>query len=412
MALVIASTVLVSDCCLRAADWPQWLGPARNGSTPDTVAPWKDPPVTLWKHSIGAGFGSPVVARGRAFVHTAVPDEEAEQIIAFDALTGEELWRAAYDRAAYSSDLGVGPRATPALADGRIYTVGITGVVSCHDVQSGERLWQTNPYQTLGAPLPGFGACSSPVVADGRVVVLVGGAGNGVVAFDAASGEIAWKSLDEPAGTASPIVRRNPDTGAAEVVVQTTLRLAGLDLQTGKLDWAHPLVFEPSGVAPTPLLWGNHLLCATQDTGALMLELPDSVGGSPQQAWWNQDTKTYFSTGAVNDQGRAFIVTNKLLPLPRADVTCFSADAEEPVWTAEGMGYFHVGLIALADGALLLLDDAGNIVLNRPSHEGLEELARAKVCEGTFASPALSSGRLYVRDNTQVSCVELSADQP
>jgi outer membrane protein assembly factor BamB len=223
------------------------------------------------------------------------------------------------------------------------------------------------------------------------------------------TGEIAWKALDEPAGTSSPVVRQFENGAAPEVLVQTTLRLAGLDVATGKLNWAHPLVFEPTGVAPTPLLSGNQLLCATQDTGAIMLELPQSAGASPEQKWWNEETSTYFSTGAVASDGQAYVVTNSLLPLPRADVTLFKTDREQPVWTMEGLGYFHVGLITLNDGALLLLDDAGNLKLMRPGAEELEEHATAKICGGTFASPALANGRLFVRDNTELLCVELPA---
>lgn len=397
---------------VQAADWPQWLGPTRNGLSPETVGVWSEPPAAKWRQKIGSGFGSPVVAEGRVFVHTAVPDRDEEQLVAFDAVTGNELWRTSYPRAPYSSDLGVGPRATPAVADGSVYTVGITGVVSCFDAATGERQWQSNPYETLGAALPTFGACSSPVAGGGRVVTLVGGAGNGVVAFDAASGEIAWKALDEPAGTASPVIRTSGNGDSDQVIVQTTLRLAGLDLQTGQLHWSHPLVFEPSGVAPTPLLQGDRLLCATQDTGAILLALPSAAGASPQQVWWNQGTSTYFSSGAADGQGLTFVVTNALLPLPRADVTCFGSDSDKPVWTAEGLGYFHVGLIALADGGLLIVDDAGNLVLSRPGEMGLQELARAKVCGGTFASPALSSGRLYVRDNVELVCVELPPGAP
>jgi outer membrane protein assembly factor BamB len=396
----------------ESGDWPQFLGPTRNGLSAETVAPWTDAPTIAWRHKAGSGFGSPVAADGRVYLHTAVPDKDAEEIVAYDAVSGNEIWRTSYERAPYRSDLGVGPRATPAVADGRIYTIGITGVLSCHDAATGERQWQTNPYETLGASLPTFGACSSPVAVGDRLVVLVGGAGNGVVGYDAKTGELAWKGLDEPAGTASPIVRQLANGDAREVIVQTTLRLAGLDLQTGSLNWAHPLVFEPSGVAPTPLLAGDRLLCATQDTGVIMIDLPDAAGESPQQTWWNESTSTYFSTGAVSQDGHAFVVTNSLLPLPRADVTLFSGDSEQSAWTAEGLGYFHIGLIALADGRLLILDDAGNLILSRPGAEGLEEQSRAKVCNGTFASPALANGRLFVRDNTELLCVELPAAAP
>lgn len=403
----VGGLCLLMTAVATAGDWPQWLGPERNGLSGETVVPWTDPPNVAWRRPAGSGFSSPVVADGRVFLHTVVPDSEEEQIVAIDVQTGKEVWQTSYVRAPYNSDLGVGPRATPIVADGRLYTIGITGIVSCHDAATGERRWQSNPYESLGASLPTFGACSSPVVIGDRLIVLVGGAGNGVIAFDTQTGEIAWKALDEPAGTASPVLRHGTTGSADEVIVQTTLRLAGVDARTGELHWAHPLVFEPSGVAPTPLLTGDRLLCATQDTGVIMLELPRTAGDSPQQVWWSEGTSTYFSTGAVTHDGRAYVVTNALLPLPRADVALFQADSAQPTWTEQGLGYFHVGLIALADGNLLVLDDAGNLVLHRPAESGLEELSRAKVCSGTFASPALSNGRLIARDNSELVCIEL-----
>lgn len=407
--MLVAGLLLGIPSWLMAADWPQWLGPTRNGQSPETVAAWTEQPAVLWRHAAGPGFGSPVVAEGRVFLHTAVPGADAESVVALDAETGNELWSDSYPRAPYASDLGTGPRATPAAIGGRLYCMGITGIVTCYNARSGERLWQANPYEELGAVLPGFGACSSPVVAGDRLVALVGGAGKGVVAYDVHRGRLAWKTLDEPAGTASPIVRSTRSGERLEVIVQTTLRLAGLDAHTGDLNWSHPLVFEPSGVAPTPLLSGRRLLCATRDTGALMLTLPDSAEESPRQEWWNQDSSTYFSTGAIAPAGEAYVVTNALLPLPRADVARFSSDSDTPVWTAEGLGYFHVGMILLADGALLVLDDSGNLVLHRPESDGLHEQARAKVCGGTFASPALADGRLYVRDGMELLCIELVA---
>src|SRR5262249_18427426 len=153
-----------------------------------------------------------------------------EELRAYDPQTGKPLWQESYERGPYKSQLGVGPRTTPTVADGRVYTYGITGVLSCFDVASGKRLWQTNPYETFKATLPQFGVGSSPVVAEGRGVVVVGGGGSAVVAFDAKTGELAWKGLDEPASSASPVffVRGEGDGRKVEVIVQTTLRVVGL----------------------------------------------------------------------------------------------------------------------------------------------------------------------------------------
>src|SRR5438105_9449221 len=105
-----------------AADWPQWLGPNRDSSTPETVSVWKEAPKVLWRHSVGEGNGSPVVAGGRVFVHGKVKDQNQEEVVAYDAASGRELWRVAYERARFTSLYGNGPRATPAVADGRVYT--------------------------------------------------------------------------------------------------------------------------------------------------------------------------------------------------------------------------------------------------------------------------------------------------
>jgi outer membrane protein assembly factor BamB len=231
------------------------------------------------------------------------------------------------------------------------------------------------------------------------------------VAYDAETGQEAWKTLDEPAGAASPIVVQRGEGAdqVNEVVVQTTLRLVGLDPADGALRWEHPLVFEPSGVSPTSLVINDWLICSTQDTGTLSLRLPSGTGTTPPSLeWWNQDLSSYFSTGTVDPGGLVYLVTNQVMPLPRADIRCLNVQSGEEKWREEGLGYFHIGLILLSDGKLLTLDDGGFLVLAKGGAEGYEELARAKVCSGTFCNPVLANGRLYVRDAKEVICYDLN----
>lgn len=243
----------VGNLNAQGPDWPQWLGPQRNGVSSESVSPWEGEPTVVWKKPVGNGYSVPVVADNRVFVHAAVAGKNAESVTAFDATTGTELWSEESPRAPYQSALGVGPRATPTVYNDRLFTIGITGVMSCFDVASGKRLWQTNPYEELKATRPGFGVCSSPLVVGERVILPVGGEGSGVVAYDAKTGKLAWKILDEPAAAASPLLIQPADgEQGARVVVQTTLRLAGIDPQDGTIHWEHPLVFQPSGVSPVP----------------------------------------------------------------------------------------------------------------------------------------------------------------
>src|SRR5437899_319761 len=198
--------VLLLSTGVQAEDWPQWLGPLRNGASSETVAPWKGDPPVVWRQAVGDGFSVPVIADGRVFLHARVKDKEEEEILAFEAATGKPLWREAYPRVPFISAVGSGPRATPAVSQKRVYTYGITGVLTCSDAETGRRIWQVEPYKKFGVNTPGFGVCSSPLVVGDRVVVAVGGAGSSVVAFNAETGDMVWKALDEPASTCSPIL--------------------------------------------------------------------------------------------------------------------------------------------------------------------------------------------------------------
>jgi outer membrane protein assembly factor BamB len=243
-----------------------------------------------------------------------------------------------------------------------------------------------------------------------RVILPVGGKGSAIVAYDAATGKLAWQKFDEPAAAASPVVvtRGEGDQVRTEVIVQTTLRVLGLNPENGSVYWEHPLVFQPNGVAPTPLATSSLLVCSTQDNGTITLSSP-SPDGVPRQAWWKQDLSSYFSTGTLDLEGhRVFLLTNQLQPLPRADLVCVDLATGEPQWTRKGIGYFHAGVIWTGDGKLLILDDSGNLILADAAQDTFRELAKSKVCRGTFVNPALANGTVFVRDDQEVIAVKLS----
>src|SRR5262249_35425381 len=192
---------------------------------------WKEAPRPAWSLPVGEGYSSPVVARGRVFVHARVKDKDEEEVLALDAKTGKVLWRDAYPRAPFASAVGAGPRATPSVVLGRVFTLGVTGVLSCYQADTGKVLWRVDLYKRVGGKPPRFGVCSSPVVEGGLVVVSVGGEGSSVVAFDAEKGAVAWQALDDPASTSSPAaVVRTPRPGDVrhEIVVVTGQNVLGV----------------------------------------------------------------------------------------------------------------------------------------------------------------------------------------
>jgi outer membrane protein assembly factor BamB len=397
----------------QAEDWPQWLGPKRDGSTPEKVKPWpeKEPPKLLWRVRVGPAFSSPVVADGRVFIQSGVVDKEEEEVLAVDAATGKELWRETYARPAFSSVLGNGPRATPTVAGTRLYTIGINGILTCFDTKTGKRNWQADLYKQFSASLPAFAVCCSPLVVGNLVIVSVGGKGKCVVALHADTGALEWQALDDPASTSSPVLfrggSRSPGT-APDVVFMTPLRLVGLDPLDGTLRWEHPMVFQPAGTSPTPIAAGDRMIADTQAHGAVAVRISEKEEKAAAQAvWQNKEAKGYFSSGVATGD-LLFLVTNTLDPLPAAALTCLDAKTGKDRWKKDKVGYFHAAVIRTGDNKLLVLSDAGKLTLLEVDAKAPKELARAKVCGGTLIAPALAHGRLYARDDKEVVCVQLS----
>lgn len=409
LALAVAITLGATSPDAAAADWPQWLGPKRDGGTAESVEPWKDPPKALWKAKVGAGFSTPVVADGRVLVHARVPGKDREELIALDAKTGKGLWRTAYDRGPYSSVLNTGPQATPVVAGGRVYTFGITGFLTCFEAETGKQVWQGNCFKKVKAELPRFGVCCSPLVVGNKVIVAVGGKGSSVMAFEAESGETAWQALDEPAGTSSPVlvVAGGKAGRLPEVAFMTTLRVVGLNPLDGAVNWEHALPFQPGGTQPTPLVVGDRVFTSTMSNGTTAIKVTAGDKVTAEKQWQAKDLSGYFSSG-VATKDRLFLVTNVLKPVPRADLVCVDAATGKEQWKKEGLGYFHFGVVRTGNGKLLVLGDGGELKLLDAAANEFKELCTAKVCEGTLVSPTLSNGLLYARDASEVVCVPLA----
>jgi outer membrane protein assembly factor BamB len=408
------AVLLLGAALAGAADWPGWLGPKRTGSTPERVAPWKEKeaPEALWRAKVGNGYSSPVVAGGRVFVHARSQDasKEEEEVVAYDAVSGMELWKDRYERPAYRSVLGTGPRATPVVAGKRLFTLGINGLLSCYEVEKGKRLWQVDLYKHFKADLPRFAVCCSPLVIGNRVIVSVGGKGRCVVALNAETGKVEWQALDDAASTSSPILfagGQRPVGGAPDVVVMTPLRLVGLDPLDGSLRWEHPMVFQPAGTSPTPIVVGDRIVTSTQAHGALAVRVGKKDDRpAAEGAWQNKDMKSYFSSG-VPAGDLLVLVTNAVMPLPSASLSCLDAKTGKELWT-KGAGYFHAAVMRTGDGKLLVLNDSGLLRLYDFDAKGVKELARARVCGGTLVAPALAGGRLYVRDGKELVCLKMA----
>jgi outer membrane protein assembly factor BamB len=402
--------LLVGVSSVPAADWPQWLGPTRDGASTEIVVPWKESPKILWRQPAGEGNSSPVIAAGRVFVHAKVKDKDEEEITAYDTQTGKSLWNTVYPRAAFKSLYGNGPRATPSVAGDRLFTFGITGLLTCLDAQSGKQVWQVDTLGQFQAKNLFFGMACSPLVLDGRVLVNVGGKGASVVAFDAANGKVVWQSLDDRASYSSPISFRQDKV--RQVLFLTQQGLVSLDPDNSSLFWRFPLVDQLLESSTTPIKVGDLIMASSITYGSVGLHL-ETKDGKPQatQQWKNEALTCYFATPVAMGQDYIYVVTGtKPIPpslSPKATLHCIEAKTGKELWQKPKVGKYHATLLRTGDDKLLMLEEAGNLVLLEPNPKEYRELARSKICGETWAHPALSNGRLYVRDDREVICLQL-----
>lgn len=398
--------VLLCAGMASAGDWPQWLGPTRNGVTAEKVAPWSQPPKLLWRLPVGEGHSSPIVAGGKVFLHAKVKDKDEEEVIACDAVSGKELWRQAYPRAAFKSIFGVGPRGTPALDGGKLFTFGVTGVLTCWDAAEGKQLWQVDTLKEFKAANLFFGVSCSPLIDGDHVLVNVGGPnGSSIVAFDKVKGTVGWRALDDKASYSSPIhVGQGKDR---QIVFLTQKGLAGLS-PDGLVLWQFPLVDKLSESSTTPAVVGHLLIgsSVTYGSAGIKLETKDGKPGF-SEAWKNDTLKCYFSTPVAVGKEQVYMVTGGIIPPPSANLRCVDVETGKELWAKNKVGKYHAALMRTGDDKLLLLDDGGGLALLDPNPKEYKELAQSKLCGPTWAHPALANGKLYIRDDKWLLCFEL-----
>jgi hypothetical protein len=395
----------------RAEDWPQWLGPRRDGSSTEKVAPWKGDLKVLWRKSVGDAHSSPIVANGKVYLHFKVKDKDEEQLTCWDATSGKEEWSKSYPRAPFFSIFGLGPAATPTAVNGKVYTYGVTGVLTCWDAARGDQVWQVDALKTLGGSNLFFGVSASPLVEGDKVVVQVGAKGASIVAFDRNKGDVAWKSLDDKASYSSPIaVTLDGDpTKTRQVLCLTQAGLRSLDPEKGTLLWETPFVDRLNESSTTPVVVDGKVLVSSVTIGSKLVRPARGDGKwTVEEEWKNRELNCYFSTPVPVGKDHLYLVTGGMTKVPSSTLRCVETKSGKVLWNKEKVATFHAALLRTADDKLLMLDDGGNLKLLEPDPVKYQELATARVCGKTWAHPVLSNGKLYVRDEKELLCIELT----
>jgi hypothetical protein len=385
-----------------SADWPQILGPDRNGVVAERVDAWPDAgPAQRWRRVVGEGFAGPAVVGDTVVLFHRVDDEEVVE--AMDTADGAVRWRTAYPTA-YRDDFGFdeGPRATPTVTGGRIFTFGAQGVLQALRLSDGERLWMIDANRRFGVRKGFFGTASAPLVHDGVVMVNVGGRdGAGIVAFDADSGAVLWRATDDEASYSAPVMV--PLGGRPTALFYTRTGLVALDPEDGtvraRFPWRSRL--GASVNAATPLLIGDRVfISASYGVGAALL---DFAGDRFTPVWTSDDVMTNHYATSVYADGYlyGFHGRQEYSPALRA----VEAAGGEVMWSEERFGG---GTVILAADHLLILRERGELILADATPEAFRPLARAQILNGIVrAYPALASGVLYARSEREMVAVEL-----
>ena len=409
----ILAIIALLHTAASAADWPQWLGPQRNGVSAETglLKTWPAAgPQTAWRKTLGRGFSAVSIAQGRAYTMYAAGEDEFA--VCLDAATGEELWHFRTDSYFKERQGGDGPRSTPTVDGDRVYVLSARGKLYALQAADGKKLWSHDLVKEFGSEIPTWGFCTSPIVVDDQLYVEVGGKRNNfildfvydpeteatVVAFDKNSGGVQWTALDDKSAYSSPIAIEVH--GMRQLVFFTAYAAVGLAPKDAQVYWRYPWATRYDVNAATPVFIPPDKIFVSSgyDKGAALVQLKNSGDGiEAEEIWMNRVMKNHMSTSILH-QGHLYGFDNAILK-------CIDPQTGTEKWKARGYGK---GSLIVADGHLIILGDKGNLGLVEASPAGYREKAMLQVLQGTcWTVPSLSDGRLYLRSESEIVCLNL-----
>jgi outer membrane protein assembly factor BamB len=378
--------------------WSGFRGPQRDGTVHGVKikTDWSaTPPVPLWRRPVGPAWSSFAVQGGRLYTQEQLGEEEI--VVCHDLTTGKPLWKHS-DRARFwESNAGAGPRATPTLNNGRVYTQGATGIVNALDAATGAVVWTRNSVADTGAKVPGWGIAGSPLVVNDLVIVAASGS---LVAYDLATGNQRWLGPTGGSGYSSPqLVTIN---GVQQVVLLNSNGAIGVSLADGKLLWEHKWEGVPI-VQPGVAQNGDLLVSVSESSGLRRLAVAQTSGAwTVQERWTSEDIYPWFNDFVVH-KGHAYGFNGSSL-------VCINLDDGKLKWKGKRYGYGQVILLPEQD-VLLVLSEQGELALAKATPDGFTELAHFPALEGkTWNHPVLVGNVLLVRNDHEMAAFRLSSE--
>lgn len=408
-ALGVALSTLLGALLAAGASkgaWPQWGGPARSFVTdsPALATSWPaSGPRRLWERPLGDGF-SAIVTDGTT-LYTLYRNGLNDVAVAMDAATGRTVWESGYAapfKEECSERLGPAPRSAPLLMGDRLITVSAGGLMNSFDRRTGRVAWTRELFDGAAATVRPCGYSASPLAYKNLILTTVGGRGRAATAIDAATGRVVWQAQDFENSYSSPILIDLD--GRAELVTFTAGEIAGLDPDTGALEWSHPHPAEFGANVATPVWGDDHLLFVSSayNGGSRVLKLTRADGRvSVQELWANKRIRIHFGN-AVRLGQRVYASSGDAASAPFAAIDVLTGDT---IWRDRSV--VRASLLS-ADGKLVILDEDGHLVVATPGNEGLVVHGKTQLLgERSWTPPTLSGTRVYVRDRTRIMALDL-----
>jgi len=430
---------LLIAASLRADDWPQWLGPQRDSVWRETGIvrkfPTNGPPIR-WRTEIGAGYSGPAVERGRVYLtdHFVAAGVSApadpfktgviagtERVVCLDEASGKILWHYDYD-CPYTMSYPAGPRTTPVVNDGKVFTLGAEGNLLCLNTLDGTVIWSKDLKKEYGIPTPMWGFSASPLLDWDRLICLVGGSNSTAVAFDRTSGHELWRALTakEPGYCPPMIVTAG---GKRQLIIWHPESVNSLDPATGKVYWSEPSKIRYGMTIPTPRQAGDLLFLTSFYNGSLMFKL-DADKPAETVLWQSQKISEKNTDALHSTLSTPFIDDGYIYGVcSYGQFRCLKADTGERLWetfaatTPDGKEMRWANAFIVKNGDLFFLfNEKGDLIIAKLSPKGYEEISRTHLLEPVntmtgrdvvWSHPAFANRCIFARNDKEIICADL-----
>jgi outer membrane protein assembly factor BamB len=402
----LLSWTLMIAACAAVEQWPGWRGPGRDAHAVSFTlpSPWPAKLTERWQVDVGIGHSSPVVAGGKLYIFTRQGDDETLRCL--NLADGKQLWQQSYP-APYqvhpaAAAHGKGPKSTPLVADSRLFTLGIGGVVNCWNAKTGKRLWTREFSKEFEKTSPLYGAAMSPVVDGDKCIVAVGGPDKGALeALNVKTGETIWSCNGDGPAYASPVIATIEEV--RQVVTQSQRATIGVAANDGKLLWKIPFQTEYDQNSVTPLVHEGSVVLSgiNKGIGRYRVEKQDDEWAT-DEIWQNKEVSLYMSSPVAHAE-RLFGFSHR----QKGQLFALDLTTGTTLWTSEGRLGDNASLVRTGN-VLWALTTQGELIVFRDSDKQFDMLARYKLSDtATWAYPVVLSSGIVIKDESKLRYFEL-----